>query len=112
MSFNWYARKARDPRLSIWTRRAAFHSCIRSYCWLTRQPYLPLRTEFNQRFALDHAAGPTDQSLHDAMSALERDRTRFLQRLRAFERTRIREKAQGRRRPRVADIQAPGRGPA
>ncbi len=106
MSFHWYARKVRNPRLPIWTRRAAFYSCVLRYCWLTQQPYLQIRGAFTSQFALNGDRAPSEQRLLDALAALERARRQFLERLRAFERKRIRQKLRGQRCPQPADIQA------
>jgi len=105
MSFNWYARKVRNPRLTIWTRRSAFYSCVLRYCWLTHQPYLKTRTALTAQFGLDYPTGPNEHALLDALDTLERARHQFLEQLRAFERRRLRQKWYGYRSPRASDLQ-------
>lgn len=106
MSFHWYARKARNPQLTVFTRRAAFYSCISSYCWLTEQSFTHVRATFIDRFRLESDGGPSEQQLAAALAALEVERHLFLEQLRVFDRRRIRQKLRGRRRPRSADVQA------
>ncbi|MBV9788371.1 MAG: hypothetical protein JOZ51_09370 [Chloroflexi bacterium] len=106
MSFHWYARKSRNPQLTIFTRRAAFYSCISSYCWLTEQSFTHVRATFIDRFTLEGDRAPSEQQLAAALAALEVERHLFLERLRVFDRRRIRQKLRGQRRPRSADVQA------
>lgn len=105
MSFNYYARKVRDPRLDMQIRRSALGSCILRLGWLTRQSFLATRRRYAAQFN-PRAIPPREEDLLDALAALEKARNRFLERLRAFERRRIREKLRGRRRPRSSDIDA------
>lgn len=112
MSFHWYARKARNPQLTIFTRRAAFYSCISSYCWLTQQSFLEVRAMFNDRFRLAGTRAPSEQQLLAALAVLEIERHLFLERLRVFDCRRIRQKLRGQRRPRSADMQALYRWPS
>jgi hypothetical protein len=106
MSFNNYARKVRNPRLDLPVRRSALASCILRLAWLTKRSYLATRAPFAARYNLDRPRQPDEEELLEALVAIERERNRFLERVRAFERRRIREKLRGRRHPRPADIAA------
>jgi hypothetical protein len=105
MSFNWHARKVRDPRRSIAIQRSALGSCILSLRWLTGKR-IPASLG---RFAPLVGKGPnhpvTEQQLKDAVAVLERQRNHFLECLRAFERKRLRDKFRGKRVPSKADWQ-------
>lgn len=104
MSFNEYARKVRDPRRLPSIRRGALGSCIRHLTSLTRRSYRATCSRIAARFNLDSLNQLNEQQWLDAVAAIEVERNRFLERLRAFERKRVREKLRGRRFPRPADI--------
>ena len=101
-SFNYYARKARDPKINVWARLSALNSCIMRYCDLTHQRFPAVR----ERLILPLGVGrahqnkpPSEQQLWDVVAVLETERNIFLERLRAFDRRRIREKARGKCSP-------------
>ena len=114
--FNAQARRVRNIRLPIPVRVVAFHACVGSYCRLTRQKFQATRERFATAFWITRTPPPTVVGLRvrhlrseferpDAQSwflimaidALQRERHDFLDRLRRFERRRIREKFRGRR---------------
>jgi hypothetical protein len=55
---------------------------------------------------MDGATRLDEERLLAALAAIEIDRNRFLERLRSFERKRLREKLRGRRSPRPAEVAA------
>jgi hypothetical protein len=106
VSFNYHARKVRDFRLDISIRRGALKSCILRLGWLTRQKYSAIWDRFAPPFGLDKTDRPSAEQLLDALTALERERNRVLERLRAFDRRRTREKLRGRRQLTTAEQEA------
>ena len=106
MSFNYYARKVRNPRLPLKVRCSSLSSCILRLGWLRRQKYLATRAQFAKYLP---ATGPMrldEAQLLVALAAIEIERNRFLEQIRAFERKRIREKLRGRRSPRPSELDA------
>ena len=101
MSFNYYARKVRNPRLPFNVRCSSLGSCILRLGWLTKQKFLATRSRF-----VDDSIRLDEERLLAAMAAIEIDRNRFLERLRSFDRKRIREKMHGRRTPRPTEVAA------
>jgi hypothetical protein len=99
MSFNHYARKVRDPALKIAARRTALSSCIGSLRWLTGQHFNSPR----KRFGFEAQREIDGPQLVEVLNQVERYRNRVLEILRAYERKRIRQKAQGIRHPRKAE---------
>src|SRR5689334_6026240 len=53
MSFNWYARKVRNPEVPLSHRRTSLHTCIGQLTWLTRERYTHALARFNARFGFD-----------------------------------------------------------
>jgi hypothetical protein len=106
MSFNYYARKVRDPRQLRSIRAGALKSCIRHLASLTKLSYCETCSRFAARFNLADLNSLSEGQLLDVLAAVEVERNKFLERLRAFERKRLREKWQGRHYPRRADIDA------
>jgi hypothetical protein len=104
MSFNYYARKVRNPRLPLKVRCSSLASCLLRLAWLTQRPYLATRSRFAAHLPADGAIRLNEERLLAAMAMVEVDRNRFLERLRSFERKRIREKLRGRRSPRPTDV--------
>ena len=123
--FNAQARRVRNIRLPIPVRVVAFHACVGSYCWLTRQKFQATRERFAAAYWITKTPPPTVVGLRvrhvrsdfeppDAQSwfliraidALQRERHDFLDRLRRFERRRIREKFRGRRRASRTEMEA------
>jgi hypothetical protein len=123
--FNAQARRVRNIRLPIQVRVIAFHACIGSYCWLTRQKFQATRERFAAAYWITKTPPPTVVGLRvrhirtefeqpdaqswfliQAIDALQRERHDFLHRLRRFEQRRIREKFRGRRRASRAELDA------
>lgn len=123
--FNAQARRVRNIRLPIPIRVVAFHACLASYCSLTRQKFQATRERFAAAFWITKTPPPTVVGLRvrhfapefaqpdseswfliQAVDALQRERHAFLNRLRRFERRRIREKFHGRRRASRAQLDA------
>lgn len=105
MSFNIYSRKVRNIHLPIAHRRSALASCILRLGWLKRQKYQVVRARFANTYKLDSPNTPTEADLLAALAAIERERNTFLEKIRAFERKRIREKHRGQRHPRKKDVE-------
>jgi hypothetical protein len=101
MSFNYHARKVRNPSLPFNIRCSSLGSCILRLGWLTKRKYLATRSRF-----VDDSTRLDEERLLAAMAAIEIERNRFLEQIRSFERKRIREKLRGRRSPRPADVAA------
>lgn len=99
MSFRTYARKVRKVDLPFKNRRSAFRSCINSYCGLTKQEFQITCERYSDRFGFNADIPDAGDRLNQAMDALETERNIFLQRLRQFDNTRIKEKIRGRRFP-------------
>jgi hypothetical protein len=99
MGFNQDARLVRDGRLPPWRRFAALRECVRSFCWCTGLHF----QETMERFGVPMATRtpprppPDDDFLLGAINALEKERNVFLERQRAFARSRIRAKMRGNR---------------
>lgn len=98
MSFNYYARRVRDGGRSPWMRLSSIRACVSSYCWLTGAGYRRML----EHLQLDHSHAiprdpPTDEFLRRTLDHVERERSAYLERLRAFERKRIRAKVRGNR---------------
>jgi hypothetical protein len=106
LSLNCYARKVRDRRLDLRIRRCALNSCILRLAWLTRQRYLLTRDRFAARFSLDPPEELTEDQLLDALTAIEVERNRVLEKVRAFDRKRLRAKLRGRRQMSAAEAVA------
>jgi hypothetical protein len=105
MSFNTFARKVLDPKFPFKSRRAAFGSCLVRF----RRPKESFRHaywRYSQRFGFDEDTPDAGVRLNRAMNALNKERNLFLDRLRLFEKKRIKEKMRGRRTPSKAAIEA------
>src|SRR5437870_898732 len=124
-NFNAQARRVRNIRLPIPVRVVAFHACLGSYCWLTRQKFQATRERVAAADWITAAPPPTIVGLRvrhvrpefeqpdaqswfllQAMDALQRERHEFLDRMRRFARRRIREKFRGRRRASRVELDA------
>jgi hypothetical protein len=104
MSFNYHARRVRDGGRPPWRRLSDLRACVSSYCWLTGAGYRRM-LEYLQ---LDHSPEvprdpPTDEFLRRTLDEVERERSRYLERLRGFERKRIRAKMRGNRQLSAAE---------
>lgn len=96
MSFNYHARRVRDPDRPAWLRLSSMRACVRSYCRLTGASYARL-LEYLQ---LDHSPDvprdpPSYAFLQRKLDEVQRERNWFLDRLRAWERRRVRAKVRG-----------------
>lgn len=96
MGFNWYARKARRPEIPLHIRRCALRSCIRRLSLLTGERYTQAVARYDTRFNFNPRKS-TERELLAALAAVESERNQILERVRAFERRRIREKMRGNR---------------
>lgn len=111
--------------MPIPVRVVAFHACIGSYCWLTRQKFQATRDRFAAAYWITKTPPPTGVGLRirhfrseseqpdaqswfliQAIDTLQRERHEFLQKLRRFEKRRIREKFRGRRFAAQVEIEA------
>lgn len=99
MSFNNFAQNVRDTRLSFATRRIRLNCCIGSFCWLTKQSYRKVHEYYSEKYGFDNPVEQNPAHLLAALDELIAVRNRFLEKLHAFERKRIREKMRGKRRP-------------
>lgn len=107
MSFDHYARKVRDADRPPWARLCSLRGCVSSYCWLSRQPYRATLERLGLAWTPDvRREPPSDAFLRATMDALERERNRCLDELRAFERRRIRAKLRGNRQLSRAEREA------
>jgi hypothetical protein len=95
MSFPAAARQVRDPECSIWLRLSSLRGCVASFCWLTGLKYRATLVEMGLDPESVRGVVPTDAFLLETLEALEKERARYLERLREFERTRIVAKAKG-----------------
>jgi hypothetical protein len=102
MSFNYHARKVRNSALPIAHRYSALCSCLTQLSWLAKQPYGGLCSYFH----LQVQEPMTEAQLLDRLTAIEVFRNRFLEKLRHFDRKRLRQKLQGRRQPGKKAVQA------
>ena len=98
MSFNHQARRVRDAGHPPWRRLSSLRACVRSYCRLTGAGYANLGAYLGLDFSYDPARPPpTDAFLRRVLDEVERERNAYLERLRVFERRRVRTKAHGNR---------------
>jgi CDP-glycerol glycerophosphotransferase (TagB/SpsB family) len=80
-------------------RRGALASCIVELFPNGKERYSVLRDRYAPFLHKTPFEAVSEQQLLDALAEIERDRNRALERLRAFERQRIRAKLRGRRSP-------------
>jgi hypothetical protein len=104
MSFNYHARRVRDGGRPPWRRLSALRACVSSYCWLTGRRYRAMLEYLH----LDHSPQvprdpPSDAFLRRRLDEVERERNLYLERLRVFERRRVRAKMQGNRQLSTAE---------
>lgn len=104
MSFNYHARRVRDPNHPQWRRLSSLRACVRSYCTLTGTGYTNFSTYLGLDFPFDpQRPPPTDAFLRRALDEVERERNRYLERLRVFERRRVLAKTRGNRQLSTAE---------
>ncbi|HEX6369496.1 MAG TPA: hypothetical protein VF006_11230 [Longimicrobium sp.] len=98
MSFNYQARQVRDPGHPPWLRLSALRACVRRYCTLTGGSYARVSADLGIDFPFERGREPpTDAFLRRTLDRVERERAWSLDRLRGFEKKRIRAKARGNR---------------
>jgi hypothetical protein len=105
MSFNYQARRVRDPEHPAWLRLSSLRACVRSYCRLAGASYAQASAYLGIDF-LDYDKGrqpPDDEFLLRTLDQVERERNGSLERLRAFEEERVRAKAHGNRQLSTAE---------
>lgn len=106
MSFNNFARKARNLNLPFPLRRSAARSCLLRLAWLTGQPRSIVAGCFTARLGFDALLPKDEEHLRELLSAMEITRNQILEQVRSFERRRLREKARNHRSPRAAEVRA------
>lgn len=94
MSFNWYARRVRDPERDIWQRWSALHSCL-CHVAIFRGTFSAQHGAWVDAWQIRRDNPPTPAQLLAALTAIEVKRNQYLERRRAFERRRVREKMRG-----------------
>ena len=98
MSFNYQARQVRDPGHPPWLRLSALRACVRRFCNLTGGSYARVSAHLGIDFPFEPGREPpTDEFLRRTLDQVERERSWSLERLRAFEKRRVRAKARGNR---------------
>lgn len=103
MSFNWYARKVRNLALPLPVRAVTLRSCVVRLCRLSGERYTQALTRYRDELGID-LTNATEQELVTALARIESERNQILEKMRAFERQRVREKRQGKRRLAKADL--------
>lgn len=98
MSFDYHARKVRDPARTPWARLSSLRACVSSFCWLTRLPYRDMLERLGLTWRSDVPRDPpADEFLRRTLDALERERNVYLAALRGWEMRRVRAKLRGNR---------------
>jgi hypothetical protein len=98
MSFNYQARRVRDPAHPVWLRLSSLRACVRSYCRLTGVSYADLSAHLGIGFdSVPPREPPDDAFLRRTMDQVQRERNVALDRLRGWERLRVRAKMKGNR---------------
>ena len=101
--FNTEYRKVLSTALPIALRYHKFRNCLEWYSFLTNQSYQETYLRIAKEFGFDQQK-PNESQLIKAAMLLNRERANFLRKLRAFDELRAKEKAQGRRQPRKAQL--------
>jgi hypothetical protein len=98
MSFNYQARRVRDPGHPLWLRLSSLRACVRSYCTLSGANYAAVSADLGIDFLFEPGREPpADEFLRRTLDQVERERTPRLARLREFERARAIAKKRGNR---------------
>lgn len=97
MSFNTFARKVRDPKHDVWMRWSNIHSCMRHV--LGGKTFHARREELFGAWKIGPGNPPTHEQLTSVLDAIVAERNLQLEKLRVYERRRVREKLRGRRVP-------------
>jgi hypothetical protein len=102
--FNAEYRKVLNDELPLSLRHLKFRHCLEWYCFLTRQSFRDTYQRFGREFGFAEGKQPDSSQLSAAAELLMRERAKFLQKLRAFDQSRVESKAQGRWQPRKAEL--------
>lgn len=98
MSFNYQARRVRDAGHHPWRRLSSLRACLRSYCRLSGASYANLSAYLEiDYWDTPRRLPPTPAFLRRTLDEIERERNRYLERLRVFERRRAFAKSRGNR---------------
>ena len=104
MSFNWHAAKVRDESLPMAYRASHLRSCALRLGWLIRKPREAILKPLLQHFPVHDNLN--EEQLIAALSIIERNRERFLERLGEFESRRKEDKCRGKRTPSDDEVAA------
>jgi hypothetical protein len=114
MGFYTKARRVRNPNLPPIIRRSSLRSCLLSLAQWTGEKFGEIVDRFDSRFGFNAHRVPSEDSLLRAIDAVEVERNGYVERLRAFEKKRIKAKARGKRqmtKQEQRDAGQLGRGP-
>lgn len=104
MSFNYLARQVRDAGHPPWLRLSALRACVRRFCRLTGGSYARVSAYLGIEFPYEPGREPPDDAfLRRTLDQVERERSWFLERLRAFEQKRVHAKVHGNRQLSTAE---------
>ena len=111
MSYKAYRNEVLDPTVPLHLRMCAFGSCIQIHKDLIRRGHRETLERFVRTFGLQKPADVvqpevSESALLAAMEALDRERSLFHARLKAFRLQRLRLKQQSRRPPSESEIEA------
>ena len=102
--FNTEYRKVLSTELPMALRYRKFRQCLEWYSFLTKQSFEETYLRISREFGFDQLRKPNEAQLIKAAMLLNKERTNFLKKLRAFAELRTKEKAQGRWQPRKAQL--------
>ena len=105
MSFNNYANSVRNSSFSMNKRRSSLKQCIRLFSYLTNSSYNGICGKCDEIAGVFSSAQTDDLNLHLILNKLIRSRNKYLEKLYAIERKRIRQKLRGQRHMNKADIE-------
>jgi hypothetical protein len=105
VSYRTAYRRALDKKLPLHRRIYAFQVCLEMYCWLTTEQYGETYDRLAAEVGFESVPLDADH-LVQAITILDAERHRFLERLAAFQANRKRQKAQGRRQSTRAEVAA------
>ncbi|HEY9285472.1 MAG TPA: hypothetical protein VIP46_18610 [Pyrinomonadaceae bacterium] len=102
--FNTEYRKVLDANIPLPLRFRKFLHCLEWHCCLTRQSFHATFIRIGIEFGFDWVNKPDESQLMKAATLLRNERGKFLVKLERFAKTRGREKSQGQRQPRKAQL--------
>lgn len=79
---------------------------MEGYHWLIKRKFNSTYLRYSNHFGFDTDISDADTRLSQAMDALEKERNLFLEKLRLFDKRRIREKIRGQRSPSKSAVEA------